>query len=351
MEILKAFYRTSPFKSCSRPYIEGPDAGLGGSWADQSRSLVPPTSGEGTEPVLLCPCYQFSLSCDEGWSHLHYEHRAQLSCFNVYWEAEKAFLGLLRAGKVQHGSMISSLMIAIWGDTGHRCRRTMDSDTVLSSSSPGWQDDRMTSWLWVEALATHIRMALVVTWPPDTNKSKVLASNPGFCVTFGAMWVLDFKPWQDYGPWKQQGLDATIPPGGSLGHPDSHSPSSKCGPWTPMWAQTLGFHLAFDGNKNFGHQHRPCCNMVIDPDMALSCISHPDITMTLGLSASHSTLGGSRCSMASQTPTWTHVADLPLSEITRPLVATGDRVVNLDPGHYFMSIPYKLPLLTAASSL
>ena len=43
----------------------------------------------------------------------------------------------------------------------------------------------MTSWLWVDAQATQIRMVLVVAWLPNTNTATGCAQILNFCVIFG----------------------------------------------------------------------------------------------------------------------------------------------------------------------
>lgn len=88
----------------------------------------------------------------------------------------------------------------------------------------------MTSWFQVEALATQIRMALVVVWSPDTIKALGCSLNPS--VTFGGITGLRLFSTDPrcrrprHGPQHHLGLSVTMAPGGSVGHSDQHGPGA-----------------------------------------------------------------------------------------------------------------------------
>lgn len=85
------------------------------------------------------------------------------------------------------------------------------------------------SWLWVEAQATQIRMALMAAQALDTNKTTGLGPGCGRTIV------------PDNTLQQQLGLDAFIAPGGSAGYSVQQSPCRSMalghhhGPLTPAW--------------------------------------------------------------------------------------------------------------------
>lgn len=56
----------------------------------------------------------------------------------------------------------------------------------------------MTSWLWVQTKTTHVRMALVLAYLLDTNKTTGCNPTAVFCVTFGETQTLAaVEPWTE----------------------------------------------------------------------------------------------------------------------------------------------------------
>ena len=119
----------------------------------------------------------------------------------------------------------------------------------------------MTSWLCMEALATQIRMTLAVAGSPDPNKATDCSPIPG--LPYDNM-VLNFNTDPSRGrtmdpdmvlsssqvwmsPWPQMAVQAT------------QISTAPVAVWPSDTSMTpdLGFHMAFNGNRNLRHQHRP----------------------------------------------------------------------------------------------
>lgn len=147
------------------------------------------------------------------------------------------------------GHLVPSHMVpmAPWSNT--------DINTDLRCSRATWPSatvwTQMASWLWLEAQATRVRMALLAVWQLDQ----------GFYVTFGITQIL-----AAVGPRTQTWFSAVVAWSGS-----HHCPRWQYRPlrwaWPQQWhdcliltwLQITGIQVVFDGIRNLRHHTDPGC--------------------------------------------------------------------------------------------
>ena len=122
---------------------------------------------------------------------------------------------------------------------------------------------QIASWLWVEAQATQIRMAVVVAWLPDTNKATGCALTPLFHVTFGGNMNPDCN--------ETQGSNMVLSYTCRLGVTIALDSSAGCFDLHDVLPPTCT-QVAY---LTPGINTDPGCNQATDPDMTSSCSTGP----------------------------------------------------------------------------